>query len=96
LWKTAPEGGEETKVLDSVGFINYDISDRGIYFVQQSGSEERPVIRFYSFASGSVTPVITLNCIVDVGMTVARDGSSLLYTQLDSADSDLMLIENFR
>ena len=96
LWKIASEGGEETKVLDSVGFINYDVTDRGIYFIQRQGTEERPVIRFYSFASKSVTPVVTLNCMIDVGLTVARDGRSLLYTQLDNAGSDLMLIENFR
>ncbi len=88
-------GGEETKVLDSVAFLNFAVSERGIYFFPRS--QTVPItLQFFSFARHAAQPIVTLNSRIATGLTVAPDAKSLLYTQVDQIGSDLMIVENFR
>ncbi|HJQ23482.1 MAG TPA: protein kinase [Blastocatellia bacterium] len=62
LWKISTEGGEEVPVLDlhRAGYWRYwALADKGIYFVTAE-TPSRPVIEFFSFATGQVTQVATL------------------------------------
>ncbi|HZT39045.1 MAG TPA: protein kinase [Bryobacteraceae bacterium] len=95
LWRLAMAGGEETKVLDSVAFLNFAVSERGIYFFPRS--QTVPItLQFFSFARHAAQPIVTLNSRIATGLTVAPDAKSLLYTQVDQIGSDLMIVENFR
>ena len=101
LWKVPVRGGEEVPALESVHARNFSVTRQGIYFVQAPTTDEPGgsfLIRFFDFATGRATTIHSLPPGVGVytGLTVSPDGRSILYTQLDQSQSDLMLVENFR
>jgi hypothetical protein len=89
-------GGQETMVLGSVGFLQYAITERGIYFIAREGDPGNRAIQFFDFAARTAVPVAMLHNTIDQGLAVSSDRKFLLYTQVDEAGSDLMLVENFR
>ena len=52
LWKVPLEGGEETRVLESVFNDNFAIVDEGIYFIPDSKPR---TVQFLSFTTRRVT-----------------------------------------
>ena len=59
-----------------------------------------PTVHFFSFATGQLTKILTFEkrlLQLDVGaFSVSPDGRWVLCTQLDRAEGDIMLVENFR
>ncbi len=96
LCSVPPGGGTETKLLDSVDFLEWAVSTDGIYFVARSDTDPRHTIQFFDFKTRSIKPVLVPASRLDVWLAVSPDGRSLLYTQIDESGSDLMLVENFR
>lgn len=106
LWKVPMEGGAETPVLPRVLFgDNFTVTDRGIYFIPWTGragplivskGPEGAPIEFLSFATGAVKTIFTTTKPVYLGLAASPDGRSLLFTQVDRAESDLWMVENFR
>jgi Tol biopolymer transport system component len=95
LWRLATAGGEETKVLDSVSFLNFALTERGIYFFPRTQTGA-PELQFFSFRARATKPILTISNRLATGMTVSPDAKSLLYTQTDQIGSDLMIVEKFR
>ena len=103
IWRIPVEGGEETLVLDShkAGYWSaWTLVEQGIYFVTAE-QLAHPAIEFFSFTTGRVTEVIALSKPFKPwsdpeGLSVSADGRWILYTQEDRADTDIMLVENFR
>jgi Tol biopolymer transport system component/predicted Ser/Thr protein kinase len=96
LWKVPTQGGEESQVLESLSYwSNFAVVPQGIYFIP-AGSAGSVSVQFLSFATGNATGIATIQKPVYVGLTVSPDGKSILYSQIDQAGSDLMLVENFR
>jgi hypothetical protein len=106
LWKVPIEGGAETPVLPRVLFGNdFTVTDRGIYFIPWSGragplivskGPQGAPIEFLSFATRAVKTIFTTTKPVYIGLAASPDGRSLLFTQVDRAESDLWMVENFR
>ena len=101
LWKVPVGGGEETEVLESVYNRNFSVTPQGIYFIPAPDTDEPDrsfLIRFFDFATGRATTIHSLppGVRASQGLTVSPDGRSILYTQVDQSQSDLMLVENFR
>ena len=94
VWKVPVEGGEETKVLDSVGARLFAVTDQGIYFISIAGPD--PSLQFFNFATETTKEIAKIESPTDHGLSVSPDGRSILYTQTDEAGSDLMLVEDFR
>lgn len=99
IWTVPVEGGPEQplpelKSFDKI-FRSWGVVDQGIYFVSR---EDLPyqTIRFFSFATRQVTPLVTLERDPIWNVALSRDGRLLLYACLDQEVNDLMLIENFR
>lgn len=106
LWRVPLRGGAETQVLPAITFArNFAVTGQGIYFIPWTGragsivmpeGQRTAVIQFFSFATGTVKTILTTAGPVYVGLAVSPDERSLLYTQIDRAESELRLVEKFR
>jgi hypothetical protein len=94
-------GGEETLVLDHnrAGYWRlWTVVENGIYFAT-ANAPFQPLIEFFRFADGKVTPVAVLGKPLtrsDPGLAVSPDRKWLLFTEMDQSGSDIMLAQNFR
>jgi len=94
IWTAPVRGGDETKVIELVGPRQFAVGAEGIYSIRMTEQGWR--LQFFDFASRSLRDLAPVNQLTGLGLTVSPDGRFLLYTQLDQAGSDLMLVENFR
>jgi Tol biopolymer transport system component/predicted Ser/Thr protein kinase len=95
LWKMPVEGGEETKVLDSVGAHSWALVDQGLWFINWTNPGDA-ALQFLEFATGKVTRVAPISKPPAPGLAVSPDGRTILYVQYDQRGSELTLVENFR
>jgi eukaryotic-like serine/threonine-protein kinase len=100
IWRIPVEGGDEEVVIEGLQTGSWELTDEGIYFVDQdsSSSGTRWVVRFRGFDQRHATEVARLRLPPFLGgpaISVSRDGRWLLSTQRQE-DSDLMLVESFR
>jgi Tol biopolymer transport system component len=96
LWKMPVSGSEESQVLPSVVSRAFSLVKEGIYFISEPGADRKSSIQFLSFATAKVKTVAPISGFPEEGLSVSPDGRSLLFSRLDEAGSDLMLVENFR
>ena len=101
LWTIPAAGGEEAQVAERVFWGNMEVAGGGVYFIQSPDpSEPHGVfrLRFLDFSTGEIKTAATLpeGVELSIGMSVAPDGSALLYSRIENQGSDLMMIENFR
>jgi hypothetical protein len=71
------------------------VTDEGIYFVQARSTLDRVTIAFMDLRSQKARPVLRTNGRLFTGLTLSPDGRSLLWTQVDERDADLILVEGF-
>ena len=98
VWKMPVEGGEETQVLEEVrggGWPNWALTPGGIYFLRFDKSPHATV-QFLDFASKKIIPIWTLEKEPGWGLSLAHDGKSIVYVQNEFAESNLILVKNFR
>jgi Tol biopolymer transport system component len=95
VFRVPVEGGEETKVLDSVALI-WTLGKEGIYFATGPDEQGHGSICLHEFTTGKTRKLATIQRPVSLDMDVSPDGRTLLYSQSDDIGSDLMLVENFR
>ena len=98
LWRVPVEGGEEEQVLESSFGGIYEVVEDGVYFVPPSTPQDGFSVAFLRFATGTVEHVMSLEGQPPLGMglSVSPDGRSILYSQAEDYQSDIMLVENFR
>jgi Tol biopolymer transport system component len=94
IWKMPIAGGPEQQLTDSLFRTNFAVTKTGIYFMTAPGIDGTSEIRFYSFATGAATTLVTIG-LPEYGLAVSPDERYLIYDQLDDPASDLMLVENF-
>jgi len=93
VWQVPVGGGEETEVLKSIyGGFGFAVADKGIYFIPR----DEAAVRFLDFKTRAIRTVASLDQSRQGTFDVSPDGKTILYTQMDSRGSDLMLVENFR
>jgi Tol biopolymer transport system component len=98
LWSVPTAGGAETFVTGDVRQAFWGVADAGIYFIVSAPqlSPGGPTIRFFSFSSKTVSTLATLSTAASnllPGFSVSRDGRIVLWTQAESSQDDLMLID---
>jgi eukaryotic-like serine/threonine-protein kinase len=100
LWSMPVEGGEEELVARPVWTGFWAVSDKGMYSLDFSVAAGAPVlIKRWDRVSGRTPQIGTVERAIahgTPGFSVSRDGRRFLYIRPDRADSDLMLVENFR
>jgi Tol biopolymer transport system component len=95
IWRVPVEGGEETKILDGLSdYFNFAVTSKGIYLLALRGSA--PSIEFFDLATHKTTVLHMLERPFWFGFALSPDDRSILFSQVDSRGSDLMLIENLR
>jgi Tol biopolymer transport system component/DNA-binding winged helix-turn-helix (wHTH) protein len=98
LWKIPLEGGEETQVLEEVrggSWPNWALASDGIYFLRFDNSP-RVTIQFFDFRTRKTIPLWTLDKEPGWGLAMSPNGKSILYVQGEFAESNIMLVKNFR
>ena len=102
VWRMPVGGGsEETEedaeqVLESTYAGSYEVVEDGVYFVHPS-KESDFSLQFLRFATGAVEPIHDFETQQIIGrLSVAPDGRSILFSQVEPLEADLMLVENFR
>ncbi len=96
VWRVPVGGGEPVEVIPAILSANhFALGPGGIYFIAEP-DQGRHSIRFYDFSSRQTRLVATLTKPPGAGIAVSPDGRTLLYSQVDEENSDVMLIENFR
>jgi hypothetical protein len=106
LWRFPLAGGAPVKIADNVVLGNFDVIDKGLYyidrspgesggfFVDRTGGEAR--LQFFAFATRRSTTIARNLGTVRPGLTVSGDGRTVFFTREDSAVDELMLVENFQ
>jgi Tol biopolymer transport system component/DNA-binding winged helix-turn-helix (wHTH) protein len=99
LWRMPLQGaGEESEVLSDLsggGWPDWDLTREGIYFLKFDKCP-RASIEFFEFATGKTHVLWPLEKKAGWGLSLSADGKSLAYIQDQFAESNLMLVRNFR
>jgi Tol biopolymer transport system component len=98
LWMVPVGGGEETKVLDDVLQLNFDVKGQGIYYLSSTDPSKGARLLYYDLASRKIRLLTQIQSGVEYGFTVSADEDWFLLTlgPPDLMRSNLMLVENFR
>lgn len=99
IWRVPVSGGEEVQVLDAGWQGHWGMFKNGFVLLNPA----KPAIEYFLFGSKSPIPLIDLPRIAIPSsgfgfsaLAVSADGKWLLYVQLDSFESDIMLVDDFR
>ncbi|HEY7211167.1 MAG TPA: hypothetical protein VH477_12900, partial [Bryobacteraceae bacterium] len=75
---------------------NFEVVERGIYFIPGWRDEPHSTIKFLDFATGRTTSVADLTGFAAYGFSLSPDRRSILYSQYEPPASDLWIVEHFR
>ena len=90
------EGGREERIVDRLSDpTNFVVGERGLYFLAVGDARHKTSIDVFEFATGSRQSIVDLQRPWWYGMALSPDGK-LLFSLVDSAGSNLMLVEGFR
>lgn len=100
LWKEPADGGEETQVLPEGSItahtLTFAFSRLGIYFLGRRAAPGGGIpVMVYRFKDGKIEKVAALEKFPTLHLSVSPDEKWMLYTKLDFATDDLMLVENY-
>lgn len=109
LFKMPLEGGQETQVLPAVSDRRWAVSEHGVWFLEsvttgfdpglwlmETPSAGHGNLRFLNFASDSITTARVIPKSPAGGLAISRDGSTLLYNQVDHQANEIILVDHFR
>jgi Tol biopolymer transport system component/DNA-binding winged helix-turn-helix (wHTH) protein len=97
IWRIPIGGGEETKIADGLSYsTNFVVAERGLYFLAVGGAPHDTSIDFYEFATGKRTRLLVVGKQWWYGMALAPDQRSLLISTVDSAGSNLMVVDRIQ
>ncbi len=100
IFKLSFAGGEEQSVdkrLSGLSWGDWELTDKGIYFAKPD-TGQKGHIYFYSFSSRQINQIAATEKTIypySGAFAASPDGHSLLFTQVDRTESDIMLIQNF-
>ncbi len=95
IWRVPVNGGAEVHVVDGLSYsINFAVGTRGLYFVA-GGTGDKPSVDFFDFATAKRSTLVRLDKPFWFGMTLSPDERSLVFPLVDSAGSNLMLVDRF-
>ena len=75
---------------------NFVVGDQGLYFVAVGESRENTWIDFVEHGTGTRTTIAKLGKLAGPGVALSPNQRTLLYSTIDNAGSNLMLVDGFR
>ena len=106
LWRQRLPGGPPVKLLDGVLFGNFDVVERGIYYLDQVSGEasrfftDRPPdetrLRYFDFATQRTSTVARNLGWVSFGLSASRNGRTVFFSRIDSSVDELMIVDDFQ
>ena len=96
IWRVPVDGGSEVRIVDGLSYsINFAVGERGLYFVAIGDTADKPSLDFFDVATGQRSTLVRLDKPFWFGMALAPGERSLLLSLVDSAGSNLMLVDRF-
>ena len=96
IWRVPVEGGREERIAEGLSYsLNFVVGDRGLFLLAAGDARHESSIDFFEFATGSRKSIVDLQRPWWFGMALSPDGK-LLFSLVNSAGSNLMLVDNFR
>ena len=97
VWSVPVNGGDERRETGMFSaLIGWTPVQGGIYVLAQNA--QGPALNFLDFATRRVQKVVDMPDVESLryGITVSRDGRTLLFSRVDHSEADIMLVEGFR
>jgi dipeptidyl aminopeptidase/acylaminoacyl peptidase len=95
IWRVPVNGGEETPIVEGLNnALNFAVANDGLYFV--TGDRRTASIDFFEFKTGKRTTVVKLDKAPWIGVALSLDEQYLVYSVMDSAGRNLMLVDKFQ
>jgi Tol biopolymer transport system component len=97
IWAMPPGGGAETHIWGGPGpdnFSNWAVTRSGIYFFAPEAGRP-PQIEYLELKTTRLSQIGRLDKPSFYGLTVSPDGSSLLYSQWDRNEHQILVMEHF-
>lgn len=95
LWKQNLASGERKLIAPLVLRRSYAPAANGVYFFSGSTSQQNSSLFWFDETSQNSSRLFTTDRRIENGVTLAPDGRSLIYTQFDVSDHQLLLVPNF-
>jgi Tol biopolymer transport system component/DNA-binding winged helix-turn-helix (wHTH) protein len=98
VWQMNLKSGQETQIVSQVegwGWPNWALTSKGIYFLNFTESGN-PHLDFFDFAAQKTFLIWSLERKAGWGLSLSPDGKSLAFVQEEFAESNIMLVKNFR
>ena len=97
IWNSGLQGENELRVVDCPFFFNWKLRHNAIWILDDSSTPAR--LSSFDPFTHKRTQMGTLDigppALAGTGFDVSPDGHTLVYTRVDSLQSDVMLVENF-
>ena len=86
--------GSESPVagIPSVNVVDWAVAPKGIYFLPN----DKWSLEYFDFGAQKVTRLMELSDEPIMGLSVSQDQRSIVYARLQEADTDIMVVENWR
>ena len=97
IWKLSLSDGKEEQVLEHLegcSWPDWALSPSGIYFIHSTAGEQGRV-DYLDFHTGKRTLISSVDKSW-LGLALAPDGKSLLYSRNETQESEIMLVKNFQ
>jgi Tol biopolymer transport system component len=109
LWRLPLAGGPPVRVLDGVLTGNFEVVERGIYYLERVSDNSltsKPVLpagpggqtrlQYFDFSTERSTTVAGDLGMVGFGLTASPDGRHVFFARADSVVDELMVVDDFR
>jgi Tol biopolymer transport system component/DNA-binding winged helix-turn-helix (wHTH) protein len=97
IWAMPPDGGAEIRIWVGPGpdnWSNWAVTKSGIYFFAPETGQP-PKIEYLDFKTKQLSQIGKLDKPSFYGLAVSPDGSSLLYSQWDRNEHQILVMEHF-
>jgi hypothetical protein len=97
IWRVPIDGGTEVPVVEGLSYsLNFAVSARGLYFVALNDATDEASIEFLDLGTQKRSTLVRLDKAFWFGMALSPDERSLVLPLVDSAGSNLMLVDRFQ